>query len=65
MRAEIPKPEFVMKLGTLALNSNLFLAPMSGITDFPFDDWQKRRDAVWFSLRWSVQKDCHAKGSLY
>ncbi len=32
----ICNPKFEMKLGTLQLNSNLVMAPMSGITDYPF-----------------------------
>jgi nifR3 family TIM-barrel protein len=35
-KSEFRNPKFEMKLGNLQLNSNLVLAPMSGITDFPF-----------------------------
>jgi len=35
-KSEFRNPKFDMKLGNLQLSSNLILAPMSGITDYPF-----------------------------
>jgi tRNA-dihydrouridine synthase B len=55
----------MMKLGSLRLDSNLVLAPMSGITDFPFRRLAKEKGCgLTFTEMISAEGLLHKRGSL-